>query len=488
MKAVLGRDANPRRRDEPVEWDTARLINAHALILGTTGAGKTTMLRSLIRHLQPNRVRIHVFDVHGDLRIEGASEVLISERTPYGLNPLRVNPDPHFGGVRKCIQQFIATVNRASTTPLGVKQEAVIRNLLTDVYRQKGFRVDDPSTWSVDESRAQLVSDGSDNRIYLDVPLSEKDQAKALGARWDGDRRCWWIAVDQYKGGITRWPPKTVGRTHLTLSDAVLYARRLLQVSFLGSDQHAVTELEIFHKHAAAFQRRIVEAARRNEQGHDPDDAALSAAREKALASYARYVNAVRTGNELADLIKYDSTDVLKSVVDRLESLQATGIFKTTPPPFDPNASVWTYKLNALSKPEKQLFVFFKLQEIYDLSFMRGEQDDVVEVVALDEAGMFVDGDGAGILSTIAREGRKFGISVIAANQAADMPEDFLASLGTKLVLGLDEMYWRQAVSRMRMDEALLRWIRPMHSMGVQLKERGSTRSDWRYVLVDSPP
>ena len=28
-------------------------------------------------------------------------------------------------------------------------------------------------------------------RIYLDVPYSEKDQAKALGARWDNTARRW---------------------------------------------------------------------------------------------------------------------------------------------------------------------------------------------------------------------------------------------------------------------------------------------------------
>lgn len=488
MKALIGRDASPKQRDQPIYWDTEKLINGHMLILGTSGAGKTTMLRRLIRQLRHNRVRIHVFDVHGDIRLDGASEVLFSEQTPHGLNPLRINPDPHFGGVRKSIQNFIATINRASPTPLGVKQEAVIRNLLADAYRLKGFKIDDPATWLVDESRSHLVSDGSDGRLYLDVPLAEKEQAKAFGARWDAERRCWWIAIDQYAGGITRWGPKTVGRSHLTLSDAVQYARRLLKISFLGSDQEAVTELEIFHRQAASFQRKVIDAVRRGEKAYENAEAseAVDKARLKALDSYTRYLEAVRTGHELEELIRYDSTDVLKSVVDRLESLQASGIFKNSPPPFDPTQSVWTYRINPLSKAEKQLFVFFKLQEIYANGFMRGEQNDVVEIVALDEAGMFVDGDGAGILSTLARESRKFGISIIAANQNADMPEDFLASLGTKVVLGLDELFWRQAISRMRIDEELLRWIKPTRTLAVQLKERGSTRNEWRYVLTDN--
>ncbi|MEJ7715175.1 MAG: DUF5710 domain-containing protein [Thermoleophilaceae bacterium] len=34
------------------------------------------------------------------------------------------------------------------------------------------------------------------DRIYLDVPYAEKDQAKALGAHWDPHRRQWWAPPD----------------------------------------------------------------------------------------------------------------------------------------------------------------------------------------------------------------------------------------------------------------------------------------------------
>src|SRR3546814_17376735 len=81
--------------------------------------------------------------------------------------------------------------------------------------------------------------------------------------------------------------------------------------------------------------------------------------------------------------MKYDSTDVLKSVVDRLENLNAIGVFKVTPPPFDPYADVWRYKIQALSTEERKLFVLFRLEEIFDAAIQRGEQDQVVEVVVL---------------------------------------------------------------------------------------------------------
>lgn len=273
------------RRNEHVEvvWDSDRLVNGHTLIVGMSGSGKTHTLKRMIRELQgqSRRARFHVFDVHGDINIEGASEVMFSEQTPYGLNPLRVNPDPHFGGVRKCIQNFLRTVSKA-TAPLGVKQEAVIRNILTDVYRMRGFHPDRPDTWIIDESQAQLVSDGSDNRLYIDVPFADRDQAKGLGAVWDQEKRLWWVFTESYKGAVTRWPPKTVGRAHPTLDDVISYANRLLKLSFMGSDQEAVTNLEIFNKRAATLHRKELEA---HKAGVTLDDERISGEFKKARAN-----------------------------------------------------------------------------------------------------------------------------------------------------------------------------------------------------------
>jgi hypothetical protein len=154
-----------------------------------SGSGKTFTLRKMISHMLQtsgeNTPRIHLFDVHGDITVQGASSVRFSEQTDYGLNPLRVCADPHFGGVRKRIQAFINTMNRVMRG-LGVKQEAALRNILIDVYEAHGFKVDDPDTWHVDSDSPVLMSDGDDSRLYLDVPRGEKDDAKALGAKWTG--------------------------------------------------------------------------------------------------------------------------------------------------------------------------------------------------------------------------------------------------------------------------------------------------------------
>lgn len=491
MRFSFGQDAAGLRRNESIDvvWDSSRLINGHTLLVGMSGAGKTFLLKQMISGMQSQSpgVRFHVFDVHGDIDIPGASEVKFSEQTPYGLNPLRVNPSPHFGGVRKCIASFMRTINRASSTPLGVKQEAVIRNILLDVYRMRGFNPDNAATWSIDESSDHLVSDGSDNRLYLDIPITEKDDAKAFGVRWDGDRKLWWIATENYDGGITRWLPKTVGRANPSLNDVLIYAQRLLKHSFMGSDQDAITKLEIFSRNAGSYQRKEIDAARNGQKFEDEvATSALDKAKGKAVESYVRFIEAIRTGNEFDDLIKYDSTDVLKSVVDRLEGLKATGIFKSAPAPFDSRSPVWVYKLNPLDRPEKKMFVMFRLQELFYAAIQRGEQTGIKDIFVLDEAQLYVDDDGDGILNILSREARKYGVALLAASQNAAFPDDFISSLATKVVLGIDELYWRQSVAKMRIDPKLLEWIRPHKTMAVQMKERAANKNVWRWVVLPS--
>lgn len=492
MRLTLGNDffAAKDGKVTPVQIDTEKLINGHILIVGSSGVGKSYTIRRLIADAG-KKVRFHVFDVHGDLEIQGASTVRFSEQAPFGLNPLRVNPDPDFGGVRKCIQTFIRTVNFASATGLGVKQEAVIRNLLIDVFKEFGFHPDDPSTWGVNEFESTLISGGGDNRLYLEVPIAEKDEAKANGARWDPDRKLWWIRSDLYKGKITHWKPAFKARRYPSVADVLAYAKRLHVERFMGSDQQAVRALMVFNRKAKAFQRKFLESVKKNRADEVPSEIGegMEEAKIEALDAYTKYVNSVSTGVELESLMKYDSSDVLKSVVDRLGNLVATGIFKDVHPPFEEEKPVWRYQLNALSQEEKKMLVLFMLQDIFSAAMQRGQTSDVVEVVVLDELGTYTssqdDDSGDGIIGVIAREARKFGLALWAANQSpANVPESLISSVAVKLVLGLDEMYWQSAVTKLRLETKLLEWIRPHHTLAVQMKEKGALKNRWWWVKI----
>jgi len=490
MEASFGFDAGAKKRGEtiPVTWNEDAAINGHGAIFGMTGSGKTHRLRELISQMSKSSIgkaRFHIFDVHGDISLPGASSVLFSEQTAWGINPLKVNPDPHFGGLRKCVQDFISTINRVMHN-IGPKQEAALRNLVYDVFARYGFKQDDPSTWVVGDDSARLISDGSDGRLYLDVPLGEKDDAKALGARWDAQVKCWWIPTGEYAGGITRWPPKTLTRTHPSVADLTHYARHVLQMSFLGTGISAVSNLEAVNKAAAAYHRKLLEALRRGDKGFV--DEKLEDSKEKAkiraIDAFIAYAESISTGRELADVLKYDSTEVLKSVVDRLENLIAIGIFKSTPPPFDHRSSIWHYNITPLRVEERKLFVFFRLAEIFAAGVQRGEQEHIHDVIILDEAGAYADEDPKNIINILANESRKFGISLFCASQnPAHFSEDFLSAVATKIILGIDEMHWGAASRKMRAPEEGLKWIKPRKSALVQIKTKGDSKSDWKWVV-----
>lgn len=494
MQITWGKNYFDAKRgvSSPVAFQSESLINGHVLLVGSSGVGKSHTIRKMIAQgtASSPKVRFHVFDVHGDLDIPGASVAQFSEQATFGLNPLQVNPDPIFGGVRRAAQTFLRVIDQASKTELGVKQESVLRNLLFDVFRDFGFLTEEPSTWGLNEYDSRLVSGGADNRLYLEVPIEEKDEAKTYGARWDGDKRHWWVHTERYQGPITKWPPAYKARSYPNLSDVTAYAKRVYLERFLGSDQRAVRALGALNKKARALHRKMLETMRSGNGNTRMESSSeeLESAKDRALEAYEEYVRSIQTGFELDSLIKYDSPDTLKSVVNRLDNLQATGIFKNETAPFDPRCSVWRYKLNALSHEEKKMMVLFFLQDIFNKAVQRGEQSDIVEVVVLDELSTYTsrhDESGEGVIGVIAREARKFGLAMWAANQTPDgVPESLIASVGTKIILGLDERYWDSSVRKLRTDLKLLEWIQPQRTMAVQMKERGALKNRWWWVTM----
>ena len=381
---------------EPVFWDTDKVVNPHMLLVGKSGTGKTHTLRRLLHQMMRagTNVRMHIFDVHGDISTEEMSTVQFSESTAYGINPLEVYPDPDSGGVRKRIQSFISTIG--SVRSIGERQEAVMRNLLTDLYRSHGFNPEDPASWRIDD-------------------------------------------------GIGRQPPKR----HPTLHDLHGFALVKLQQTFMGANNDATTALcELNGK-----QRRLAGFLKKNQGPLDDGQAdEMEKLKGNAIAAFVKYVSSIESGWEFDDLLKYDSSEILKSIYDRLGNLMAIGIFKNKKPPFDQAKNVWRYDITALNEDEKKLFVEFRLQEIYLEGTLGGPAGaGLTDVIVLDEAHLFFRDDSDGMINKISREGRKFGLCLICASQSTQhFSDDFMSCVGTKVILGIDQSLWDGAVRKMK--------------------------------------
>lgn len=439
MKVTLGINSYSRRqqgRDIPVIWDSKMAINGHTLIVGSSGTGKTHTILRLIQAMNEssvNAVRFHVFDVHGDIEIRSSSSVKFSEATPYGFNPLVINPDPDFGGVRKRIQSFIAAVNKTSRQ-LGTKQESVLRAILQDLYVANGFYDGKPESWKLDD------------------------------------------------GIVRRYAKK-----YPTLQDAVRFANAKLKAMYIGTDSKAVSALEQLNKRAASFHAKAKVAMRSAGQGEEiarQAQAEIEKMADPVIQLYSEYVRSVLTGRELDDMIKYDSREVLKSVVDRLDNLNAIGIFHTEPPPFDERSNVWRYDIRALNNDEKLLFVRFRLEDIFARAMQAGVEQDITEVIVLDEAHLFFSDEPDNPINMIAKEARKFGLAQMCASQSpTHFSDDFLSNCGTKIILGIDEMYWGNTVRKLNIEQKVLEYITPRKTMAVQIKNSGDLRP--RFVGVE---
>ncbi|WP_148211283.1 DUF5710 domain-containing protein [Methylovorus glucosotrophus] len=480
-------------KERQVVWDSESAINGHMLIAGDSGTGKTHRLRRLIEAMLRNggsQVRFHIFDIHGDITISNESVVKFSETTDYGFNPLAINPDPDFGGVRKQIQRFITGINKTSRK-LGPRQEAVLRYLLSDLYKAHKFMEDDPSTWCIRPEDVQAVSMvGKEGRIYLDVAFEEKDLAKSLGCQWDTELKAWWIHQGQHVGQLCQWPEKIWGKYQPTLLDAVRFARRKLEAIFIGANSVAVNYLSDVNSKASAYHRKVAEALRR---GHEPEDKdklleQLATAQEKAISAYSQYLKSIQNGREMAEVLRYDSVEVLKSVYERLENLRAIGIFRSAVPPFDPNAAVWRYDIKYLAPDERLLFVFFKLEDLFNKAVQRGvvsNDNKIRDVILIDEAHNFFTDDEDNILNRIAKEARKFGIALICASQSpTHFSSDFLTNVALKIMLPLDLTYWEGTARKLNIEKDQLKNLIPRETALVHIKESGRKSSKFRTIKL----
>lgn len=445
MQVNFGLDSGAYRngKEASIIWDSKRVINAHMLVVGKTGTGKTHTLRKIIQEMIDSRkpgqkFRVRIIDVHGDIEVPDCSTVKFSETSDYGFNPLAVNPDPEYGGVRRRIQSFISILNKTSRK-LGTKQEPALRNILKDLYAANGFYENDPNSWKIVDNYGNPI---------------------------------------MHNGKPKKYP---------TLDDAYRYANFKHNAMYLGSNNRTTLLLEKVNKLA----RKMNMSQKKTYKSLTADDLAQHQAQmkmvgEEAVQSFAEHIASIETGREFTDLLKYDSIETMKSIVNRLESLLASGIFKNKMPQFDEDKTVWRYNIKPISDyDEKKMFVYFLLEEIYLKCFQEGEQDDVVEMVFLDEANLFFSDEADNIINIISKEARKFGMGLCCASQSpTHFSEDFMSSVGTKVILGIDQLFWNGSVQKLKIDQKALEWIVPQKKLVIQINNKGELRNNFSWVLI----
>ena len=405
-----------------IDWDPSRAISPHAIIVGSSGSGKTYRLRYIIKNMirQNPNVKIHILDVHGDIAPNASDDcrVEFSETEENGLNPLEIELDPKFGGVRRRINTFVSMINR-TTQKLGSRQEAVLRALLSELYDLNGYDPRDASTWNPKTNRRAM------------------GKAKATGE-------------------------------HPTISDLRVLTEWRAKNLLLGAGSKAIKALNEVNK----SQKKVYKARKLGKE--DPEaEVQLALQKSNLKEMMTAYVDSIETGIELDELLNFDNVEILKVVLERLKALDAAGIFRDCPPRFARNKPLRVYDIKALQEDEQSMFAEVLLERLFVEAKARGQTSEPDTFIIIDEAHKFLTPDADHIINRMLREIRKFGVGLVLVSQSFDhFPEDVIANSAMTMILGLHDMQHGRTEKKLSMKKDKLKFIKPQQTALVQVRNR----------------
>jgi hypothetical protein len=129
-------------------WNPANLRNGHAVVLGTSGSGKTQILKSMAYELPSlfPEIKIVLIDLHGDLGLPNEVCYRLDAESPHGLNPLVLDLDPRGGG--SDLQAIAVSSILRKSLKMGDNQQGLLLNCFISCYEIRGIFQKKQSTWT----------------------------------------------------------------------------------------------------------------------------------------------------------------------------------------------------------------------------------------------------------------------------------------------------------------------------------------------------
>lgn len=451
MKHYLGlHELELRKSDKeiPCYYEPTALINGHMLWVGMSGTGKSFQsIRALSSAVQAG-VPCDIFDVHDELdAVPGSQAVLYSQATGYGFNPLVLDQDPHTGGVARQAELLVGLIR--DVAQIGPRQEAALRNLILDTYAISGIFADNRGTW-----RRAEVDEQTHKRLIESRRYEE----------------------------LRRYFP--------TLADLRDFARRKILALTIGVDNKNAQLFDNLQR----VNKKLNSARSKYNKAHDDVEAQTIEAKvetikRECLEAYQLYLDNLKTGRETDDVLKYDSAETLKSLIERIDLLNSSGIFRSNPPPFG-DALCRVHQIKSLTTEQQVLFVKLRLRNIFEEAKRRGPLrpgEGLRQIIFLDEAHKFVRKDPDDIINVIVREARKFGVALwCASQQPTDFPESFATNVGATVILGISSYYWPTASRLLRITEEQLKTVRPKQVIAAKFQREGEPDPSFVNIIVPS--
>jgi hypothetical protein len=143
---------------KPATWCPPLLSNGHLILIGGSGAGKTTALRHITAQIRAAGVPVLILDFHGDITPVGTPETLY--RFEYAGNSVHVNPfhlDPRYNLIPiRLRDQFIEAWKRRYYS-MGIQQYNYLVDLIDEAFAAKGITAN-PQTWTKDVDFSDVIA------------------------------------------------------------------------------------------------------------------------------------------------------------------------------------------------------------------------------------------------------------------------------------------------------------------------------------------
>lgn len=130
--------------NKPIMWNPVaeRILNPHMLIVGTSGAGKTQLTKTVIHQLLEHGIPTLVFDLQSEYKdlVAGKRHVV-----DFSSGQVRINPLDSMGMRPDVIAYEITNIIDKIFKQLGDIQKAILTEAILEAFRRKGYEVDKPA-------------------------------------------------------------------------------------------------------------------------------------------------------------------------------------------------------------------------------------------------------------------------------------------------------------------------------------------------------